>query len=123
MIKHIMASSGIIQGVVYVLVSFEVARDRRGICFLFLHIFFCSEIICPDLPPPAFGRVSIHNNRTLSSVATYSCNHGYAVVGEATRYCLVSEQWSGKEPKCTGEGACVRIKKKDPIMDKLSSAF
>ena len=60
------------------------------------------------MPPPAFGRVVFSNNRALQSVATYTCNHGYAVVGDTRRHCLESEQWTGEGPTCTVKGECAR---------------
>ena len=36
----------------------------------------------------------------FDSVATYSCNSGYALNGDATRRCLGNGTWSGTIPSC-----------------------
>ena len=66
------------------------------------HSFFFSALDCPDLLPPANGTVD-YESKTLSSAATYSCNEGFVIVGEGTRYCLSNTTWSGEVPKCICE--------------------
>ena len=56
---------------------------------------------CGSLPRPANGAVSL-TNTTYNSVATYSCNDGYNLMGDATRTCLASGSWSGTAPTCEG---------------------
>ena len=51
---------------------------------------------CGDLSGPENGAVSI------DSLATYSCNEGYDLVGNVTRECL-GGSWSGSSPQCKGE--------------------
>ena len=38
----------------------------------------------------------------LNSVATYSCNTGYTLTGDATRTCQGDGTWSGIIPLCIG---------------------
>ncbi|XP_071821492.1 uncharacterized protein [Apostichopus japonicus] len=38
--------------------------------------------------------------RTIDAIATYTCNHGYRLVGNATRTCLGHKHWSGNPPVC-----------------------
>ena len=38
----------------------------------------------------------------LNSVATYSCNTGYTLTGDATRTCQGNSTWSGAIPTCVG---------------------
>ena len=33
---------------------------------------------------------------------TYSCQHGYRMVGESERMCLNSGRWTGDVPQCQG---------------------
>ena len=39
--------------------------------------------------------------RTPGSLATYTCNSGYELVGNGIRTCLASGVWSGTEPFCS----------------------
>ena len=77
---------------------------------LFVYTLIFTEVIaCPSLAPPANGTLTFtpgaHNsNIGLGSVATYSCNLGYVLVGQSTRECLTANggAWSGNQPTCEG---------------------
>ena len=56
---------------------------------------------CGNLMDPANGAVSL-TTTTYNSVATYSCNDGYTLVGDTSRTCLDDGSWSGTAPTCTG---------------------
>ena len=56
-------------------------------------------IECDSLPDIKNGRVLL-SGTTVGSTATYSCNKGFVLVGESTRICQSSGEWSGKEPVC-----------------------
>ena len=56
-------------------------------------------VVCPSLPDPANGRVSL-SGTTAGSTATYSCDRGFGLVGFSTRICQASGEWSGEEPTC-----------------------
>ena len=56
---------------------------------------------CGSLPDPANGRVD-HNGTTFRQTATYSCDTSYNLVGDSTRTCQTSGNWSGSEPTCQG---------------------
>jgi CUB/sushi domain-containing protein len=54
----------------------------------------------PDLVAPTNGSV----NRTTGAngdEATYACNQGFTLSGDATRTCLADGAWSGTAPTCT----------------------
>ena len=57
---------------------------------------------CGRLDSPENGRVSL-SGVSPGSVATYTCNVGFDLVGVTTRVCLSSGQWSGDAPVCQGE--------------------
>ena len=68
------------------------------------HEFIISVIVvdCGDLMDPVNGAVTLTNSTYYASVAIYSCNNGYNLVGETSRTCLVSGSWSDSAPTCTG---------------------
>ncbi|CAI8036469.1 Sushi, von Willebrand factor type A, EGF and pentraxin domain-containing protein 1 [Geodia barretti] len=62
------------------------------------------NIDCGALEKPVSGSVSFSNGTVMGSLATYSCDAGYAVQGNTTRTCLASGSWSATAPTC--EKAC-----------------
>jgi len=54
---------------------------------------------CGCLPDITNGRVELNPNTLPGSVATYSCNQGHSLIGDANRTCE-SGTWSGAEPTC-----------------------
>ncbi len=56
---------------------------------------------CADtLTPPEHGSVDRTSGAT-GDVATYACDAGYTLDGDATRTCQADGSWSGAEPDCT----------------------
>ena len=51
---------------------------------------------------PENGRVSL-SGTTYNSVVTYSCSSGYDLIGNNTRTCLETGNWSGGESICTSK--------------------
>ena len=45
----------------------------------------------------------MNSETTYNSVATYTCNDGYILNGNATRTCLETGLWSGSVPTCTSK--------------------
>ncbi len=61
----------------------------------------CAPSACaPSLAAPANGSVT-PSAGTTGTVATYGCDAGYALSGNATRTCLTSGAWSGSDPTCS----------------------
>ena len=60
---------------------------------------FCSSVDCGVLSAPTNGSVDAPSTG-FSATATYACNTGYLLVGEATRSCQMSGAWSGAAPTC-----------------------
>ncbi len=46
------------------------------------------------------GMVDTTSGTTFMNTATYSCDTGYNLTGEATRMCQANGNWSGSEPTC-----------------------
>ena len=64
------------------------------------NVFLLSSAVdCNPLSDPANGQVST-NGTTFGETATYSCNTGYNLVGDSTRTCQATGNWSGSEPTC-----------------------
>ena len=42
------------------------------------------------------------DDRPVDTVATYTCNTGYTLIGDSTRTCGSDELWSGSDPTCEG---------------------
>ena len=57
---------------------------------------------CGNLTDPVNGQVSHTAGTTFGQTATYSCNTGYNLVGDSTRTCQASGNWSGSAPTCQG---------------------
>ena len=61
-----------------------------------------SVVVCGSLDSPENGLITI-NNITLGSIATYSCNEGYNIMGNEVRTCQENGSWSGEDPVCQSE--------------------
>ena len=57
---------------------------------------------CGPLNIPENGKVDVKET-FLGSMANYTCDPGYTLMGDAMRTCLRDGTWSGNEPICTGE--------------------
>ena len=71
--------------------------------FLTLLAFYllCSVVTCAELNDIPFGSVSL-SGITFGSVATYTCDDGYGIIGSVTRVCGADRKWSREEPVCEG---------------------
>ena len=66
----------------------------------YIYIFLLSTVVdCSALTNPPNGQVST-TGTTFGQTATYSCNMGYNLVGDTTRTCQATGNWSGSEPTC-----------------------
>lgn len=61
---------------------------------------------CPELQQPPLGTV-VMSGRTFGSRASYTCTHGYHVVGLQSRLCQAFGHWSGTEPACKQNIYCL----------------
>ena len=72
----------------------------------YLHIFFILTVDCGNLTDPANGSVNHTAGTASGQTATYSCNTGYNLVGDSTRTCQATGNWSGSVPTCEGITLC-----------------
>ncbi|XP_050076471.1 uncharacterized protein LOC126563780 [Anopheles maculipalpis] len=61
---------------------------------------------CPDLAQPSLGSVTL-SGKHFGSRATYTCPHGYHVVGLQSRLCQADGSWAGSEPVCKQNIYCL----------------
>ena len=66
------------------------------------NIFLILTVDCGSLTNPANGSVNHTAGTTVGQTATYSCNTGYNLVGNSTRTCQATGNWSGSAPTCEG---------------------
>ena len=61
-----------------------------------------TAVDCGNLTHPANGQVTLTAGTTVGQIATYSCDTGYNLVGDSTRTCQATGNWSGSAPTCQG---------------------
>ncbi|XP_035660140.1 CUB and sushi domain-containing protein 1-like [Branchiostoma floridae] len=66
----------------------------------------CNRKLCQELSALNNGQVS--GGHAYGDVATFTCNTGYELQGDATRTCQADQQWSGAQPVCARK-ACVTL--------------
>ncbi|XP_069182645.1 sushi, von Willebrand factor type A, EGF and pentraxin domain-containing protein 1 [Procambarus clarkii] len=54
---------------------------------------------CVDLDNPLSGHVDV-KGKVVGSVATYKCQEGYHLIGQATRHCQANGIWTSAPPEC-----------------------
>ncbi len=72
-------------------------------CCVLLLIYLLTAVDCGDLPDPANGMVVTSSGTTFTNTATYTCNPGYVLVGDATRTCQSTGVWNSTAPTCEGK--------------------
>ena len=66
--------------------------------------FFFFFADCGNLTAPADGSVTFSSGTTFQSVASFDCNTGYTLEGDATRTCQANAAWSNSDPSCKIKG-------------------
>ena len=61
-----------------------------------------TAVDCGNLTDPDNGSVNHTPGTAFGQTATYSCDTGYNLVGDSTRTCQATEEWSGTAPTCQG---------------------
>ena len=59
-------------------------------------------VTCPSLTVPDRGALDL-STTTVGSVASYTCDTGYVLVGPSERVCQSSMTWTGSDPVCNRE--------------------
>ena len=54
---------------------------------------------CGDLEDPKYGQVDVRTT-IFGSIATYSCDKGFQLIGKKVRQCLINGKWSDEAPVC-----------------------
>lgn len=62
------------------------------------------DFMCPNLTDPANGTVVVESLR-VGSIANYSCDIGFKLVGPSSLECEPRGRWSDVEPVCESEYA------------------
>ncbi|KAI8119427.1 Locomotion-related protein Hikaru genki [Lucilia cuprina] len=62
---------------------------------------------CPELAQPTLGQVTV-GGKHFGARASYSCPHGYHVVGLQSRLCQADGNWAGAEPACKQNIYCLK---------------
>ena len=65
-----------------------------------LYFSMHAVVDCGNLTVPMNGMVNTSSGTNSLMRATYTCNTGYTLTGEATRACQSNGTWSGSEPTC-----------------------
>ncbi len=64
-----------------------------------LCIVITSVVDCGNLPNPRYGKVEL-TGTSFGSTAFYTCQDGFFLVGDRSRTCQLSGDWSGQVPVC-----------------------
>ena len=64
-------------------------------------------VTCFSLNSIENGRLDLSDEFFVGSMATYSCDEGYEIVGILTQTCQTSRQWTSSQPYC--RSMCVLI--------------
>ena len=65
--------------------------------------YFSIFTACPSgqVSAPVDGSVTFTYSYYFESVATFTCDDGYDLIGECQLVCLSDGNWSGSKPSCT----------------------
>ena len=92
----------------YIVITFVPSHSTFGSDLpVYQTISLLCTVYCPVLPTLANGQITYSSGsstvRPIDTVATYSCNPGFALnSGNVQRTCQSNNQWSGSPPTCVG---------------------
>ena len=70
-------------------------------------MYMILEMKCPSPSHPSNGKFSINGDSVLGNTVSFSCRHGYKLVGSDERTCMADRKWSGVQPMCKRELPCL----------------
>ena len=74
------------------------SANYQAIC---IYVSLLSTAVdCGTLPNPTNGQVTTTAGTTFGQTSTYNCNTGYNLIGDSTRTCQATGNWSGSVPTC-----------------------
>ena len=83
------------------------SSKKKKFCFLSLMnksaLFYAAEVRCEDPSSLKDGFIEVSNFKgkyVYGSLATYHCNPGYILWGNASRLCSEDGKWNGVQPQC-----------------------
>ena len=59
-------------------------------------------VVCQPVAEPHNGSVTLSGFGT-GDTAVYSCDEGFGLVGQSTRFCMDDSTWCGEAPVCRSE--------------------
>ena len=71
-------------------------------------ILLCVAVDCGDLEDPKYGQVDV-STTIFGSIARYSCDKGFRLIGKKVRQCLIDGEWSNEAPVCQSNCFIVSI--------------
>ena len=77
-----------------------IGRTATSVTFDLVMLWYIFPVVdCMNLTDPSNGRVSL-TTTIYGSVAAYTCEEGYMLMGSAMRQCMANGNWSQQEPVC-----------------------
>ena len=83
-------------------ISTFLSKQKYIAISLLVYLILEPVVDCGQLQSIAFGAVGAVST-TEDSVAVYTCENGYQLIGTSVRTCLSSGLWSGIPPVCTSK--------------------
>ena len=85
-------------------IIFVFSTPRLGLKLLFFNFTQSSltsaVVRCGVLPNQENGQVSIEDPPAYRTLANYTCDDGFLLMGESSRTCQLNGLWSGMPPLC-----------------------
>ena len=97
--KRVCQSNGLYSGAAPVCVG----KYYCAVSFILFYSTISAAIVCDRLNDINNGDVAQHNPALIGSVAVYTCNRGFKLVGPSRRVCLRDGSYTDREPVCVGK--------------------
>ena len=79
---------------------------------------FSDNTTCPDLFPPYNGYIAyiVGIQDRVGSVAQFSCENGFTLVGNPLLTCMTDGEWDNNLPTCVGKELCKYVPGIHPLL-------